>query len=191
MTRGRQRANGEGSIFPYRNGYAAYVWVTTPDGKRRRKWVYGKTRQDVHGKWLKLHDGARPGPVPASSPTLAQYMTYWLREVVVPPNYAPLTCATYETLTRLYVLPSLGSKRLDKLTLRDVRAWLNKLRDTCQCSAQGKDARRSGKQRRCCAKVGVRRITVDDMRHTCATLLAALDVHPGLPCASCVMRRST
>ena len=28
MTR---RANGEGSIFPYRNGYAAYVWVTKPD----------------------------------------------------------------------------------------------------------------------------------------------------------------
>ena len=153
MTRGRQRANGEGSIFPYRNGYAAYVWVTTPDGKRCRKWVYGKTRQDVHGKWLKLHDGARRGPVPTSSPTLAQYMTYWLREVVVPPNYAPLTCATYETLTRLYVLPGLGSKRLDKLTLRDVRGWLNKLRDTCQCCAQGKDARRSEKQRRCCAKV--------------------------------------
>jgi len=91
--------------------------------------------------------------VPTSSPTLAQYMTYWLREVVVPPNYAPLTCATYETLTRLYVLPGLGSKRLDKLTLRDVRGWLNKLRDTCQCCAQGKDARRSEKQRRCCAKV--------------------------------------
>ena len=33
-----KRANGEGSIFPYRNGYAAYVWVTQPDGARRRKW---------------------------------------------------------------------------------------------------------------------------------------------------------
>ena len=29
-----------------------------------------------------------------------------------------------------------------------------------------------------CAKAGVRRITVHDMRHTCATPLAALDVHP-------------
>jgi hypothetical protein len=64
--RGRQRANGEGSIFPYRNGYAAYVWVITPDGKRRRKWAYGKTRQDVHGKWLKLHDATRRGPVPTA-----------------------------------------------------------------------------------------------------------------------------
>jgi integrase len=29
-----------------------------------------------------------------------------------------------------------------------------------------------------CAKAAVRRITVHDTRHTCATLLAALDVHP-------------
>ena len=151
MSPGRQRANGEGSIFPYRTGYAAYVWVTTPDGARRRKWAYGKTREDVHGKWLKLHAAAQRGPVASNSPTLANYLAYWLREVVVPPNYAPLTCATYETLTRLYVVPGLGAKRLDKLTLRDVRAWLNQLRNTCQCCAQGKDARRPENRRRCCA----------------------------------------
>ena len=29
-----------------------------------------------------------------------------------------------------------------------------------------------------CARAGVRRITVHDTRHTCATLPAALDVHP-------------
>jgi len=32
-----KRRNGEASIFPYRNGYAAYAWVTTPDGERQRK----------------------------------------------------------------------------------------------------------------------------------------------------------
>jgi hypothetical protein len=39
-------------IFAYRNGYAAYAWVTTPDGdrKRKRKWVYGKTHDKVHAK---------------------------------------------------------------------------------------------------------------------------------------------
>ncbi|MFI6128477.1 hypothetical protein [Micromonospora sp. NPDC051141] len=31
--------------FPYRNGFAAYVWVTKPDGRRTRKYVYGKTER--------------------------------------------------------------------------------------------------------------------------------------------------
>ena len=34
MTAKRTRANGEGSIFPYRNGFAAYVWVDKPDLRR-------------------------------------------------------------------------------------------------------------------------------------------------------------
>jgi hypothetical protein len=79
---------------------------------------------------------------------------------VVPPNYAPLTCATYETLTRLHIMPGLGAKRLDKLSLRDVRAWLNQLRDTCQCCAQGKDARRPASKRRCCALAPVTALAI-------------------------------
>lgn len=147
-----KRRNGEASIFPYRNGYAAYAWVTTPDGERKRKWVYGKTHEEVHGKWLKLQTRASQGPMPTTTPTVAQYLKYWLREVVTPPGFAPLTCATYETLTRLYILPGLGVKRLDKLTVRDVRIWLNRLRATCQCCAQGKDARRPASRQRCCAR---------------------------------------
>ena len=114
----------------------------------------------MHGKWLKLHSAANRGAVATSSPTLASYLAYWLREVVVPPNYAPLTCATYETLTRLHIMPGLGAKRLDKLSLRDVRAWLNQLRDTCQCCAQGKDARRPASKRRCCALAPVTALAI-------------------------------
>ncbi|MGP3949191.1 hypothetical protein [Streptomyces sp. 7N604] len=32
-----------------------------------------------------------------------------------------------------------------------MRAWVNKLMDQCQCCAQGKDAKRSKDERRCCA----------------------------------------
>jgi len=42
-----------------------------------------------------------------------------------------------------------------------------------------------------CAKAGVRRITVHDMRHTCATLWPRSTCILGLPCGSCVMLRST
>lgn len=50
---------------------------------------------------------------------------------------------------RLYLIPGLGNKKLDRLTVRDVRTWINKLTDQCQCCTQGKDARRAAPK--CCA----------------------------------------
>lgn len=147
----RRRANGEGSIYPYRNGYAAYAWVTTPSGERKRKFVYGKTREIVHDKYVKLLSSARQGPVATASPTLASYLAYWLREVV-DANLAPATAANYDMFVRLYIVPDLGRKRLDKLTVQDVRKWFNGLRTRCQCCAQGKDERRAKGERKCCAK---------------------------------------
>ncbi|MGH3675833.1 MAG: site-specific integrase [Mycobacterium sp.] len=148
MTR-RSRRNGEGPIFPYRNGYAAYVWVTTPAGNRQRKYVYGKTREDVHQKWM-LQGEARKGPVATSTPSVGSYLAYWLREAVEP-NVAPLTASTYETLVRLYIVPGLGAKRLDRLQVREVQTRLNGVGRQCQCCAQGKDARRPHDKQRCCA----------------------------------------
>jgi integrase len=148
---GRKRSNGEGSIFPYRNGFAAYVWVTTPAGNRQRKYVYGKTREIVHEKWIKLHAEATRGPVVTKTPSVESYLTYWLREVVEP-NLRPKTYEKYEMFVRLYIVPALGDKKLGKLAVRDVRVWLNKLRQTCQCCAQGKDARRPESKQRCCAR---------------------------------------
>jgi integrase len=147
---GRARANGEGSIFPYRNGYAAYVWVTKPDGKRTRKYVYGKTREIVHEKWVKLQRQAMMGPVATKMQTVSDYVGYWLAEVIEP-NLSPATWATYDYVARRYLIPGLGAKRLDRLQARDVQIWLNEVGRTCQCCAQGKDARRRTAKRQCCA----------------------------------------
>jgi integrase len=81
---------------------------------------------------------------------VADYLNDWLGEIVKP-NLAPKTYDRYEMFTRLYITPALGGKRLDKLTARDIRHWLNQLRQACQCCAQGKDARRPETKRRCCA----------------------------------------
>ncbi|GAA3499073.1 site-specific integrase [Streptomyces prasinosporus] len=145
-----KRANGEGSIYPYKNGYAAYVWVTKPDGKRARKYAYGKTREEVHEKWLNLHAEAKRGPVATRHPTVGAFLSYWL-DSVVKPNLAPLSYVSYEGSVRLYIAPHLGSKRLDRLTVRDVREWVTKLSTVCQCCAQSKDAKREPRRRRCCA----------------------------------------
>ena len=143
-----RRHNGEGSIFPYRNGYGAYAWITTPAGRRQRKYVYGKTREVVHAKWLALTQAAGRGPVAPVSPKLSEFMARWLVETVRP-DLAPTTASNYELFTRLYIAPDLGPKRLDRLTVRDVQLWMNELKTRCQCCHQRKDARRS--EPRCCA----------------------------------------
>ncbi|MFF9393488.1 site-specific integrase [Streptomyces griseoluteus] len=165
-----KRANGEGSIYPYKNGFAAYTWVDTPDGKRKRKYVYGKTREEVHDKWIALHAEAKKGPVATSTPTLAQYLARWLREVVEP-DLKPKTAETYAMHVRLYIVPGLGSKRLDKLTVRN---WVNGLLGECQCCAQGLDKKRDTPRccatGECCERIPSRR-TVQDAR---AVLRSAL-----------------
>lgn len=129
-----------------------HMLVTTHSAARRkRRWVYGKTREQVHDKWLKLHTAAKTGAVVTKSQTVDEYWRYWLAEVVIEPDYAPQTICRYEGHSRLYIMPGLGAKRLDKLTVRHVRAWLNEARQTCQCCAQGKDAARPPTKRRCCA----------------------------------------
>ncbi|WP_144128267.1 tyrosine-type recombinase/integrase [Catellatospora sichuanensis] len=145
-----KRHNGEGSIFPYRNGFAAYVWVTKPDGTRTRKYVYGQEREEVHAKWIKLHEEAKKGPVATKAMTVGKFAAYWLAEIVEP-NLSPGSYSIYESASRLYIVPGLGNVRLDRLRPTDVQTWLNNAARACQCCTQGKDARRQLDKRRCCS----------------------------------------
>src|SRR5881394_2954469 len=56
MSRGR--GNGEGSIYPVKDGYRGYIWCTNPAGERYRKYVKAKTYEDTRTAWLKLRDAA-------------------------------------------------------------------------------------------------------------------------------------
>ena len=145
-----RRRSGEGSIYPVKDGYRGYVWCTNPAGERYRKYVKGKTYEDTRAAWLKLRDTASRGPVASDVPSLEKFISYWLEEIARP-NLAPKTCEKYELFSRLHIIPHLGAKRLDKLQVRDIRQWLNKLSRICQCCAQGKDASRPEEKRRCCA----------------------------------------
>jgi len=153
MTR---RRNGEGSIYTVKDshgrvtGYRGYVWCTKPGGERYRKYVKGQTYEATQRAWFKLRDEASHGPVSSDVPKLGDFLSYWLREIVQP-NLAPKTYQTYELFVRLHIDPYLGHKRLDKLQVKDVRQWLNKLASVCQCCTQGKDAARPESKRRCCA----------------------------------------
>jgi hypothetical protein len=83
-SRPRRRGNGQGSIYPVDDGYRGYVWVTGPDGIRRRKYVKGHTYEETRDAWLALHSKAQQGIMRAATPTLGTYMAYWLTQVVEP-----------------------------------------------------------------------------------------------------------
>ncbi|MFD0539683.1 hypothetical protein ACFQY7_43925 [Actinomadura luteofluorescens] len=55
-------------------------------------------------------------------------------------------------MIRLYLIPELGKKRLGKLAVRDVRAFINRVRAQCLCCKHGVDAARDVS--RCCALKG-------------------------------------
>lgn len=145
-----KRGNSEGSLYPVPGGWRGYVWCTRPDGTRYRKYVQRASRADARSALDKLREDASRGPVASGVPKLADFLAYWLKDVVEP-NLAPKTFEQYEMFSRLHITPYLGKKRLDRIQVREIRQWLNKLAVTCQCCTQGKDKARPEGRRRCCA----------------------------------------
>lgn len=80
----------------------------------RRQSVSGKTKEEVKRKRRELLANADKGLLPSSKQSLAEYMTWWLADVVKPSKPAS-TYRIYEQLTRLYIVPVLGNVKLAKL----------------------------------------------------------------------------
>ena len=80
----RKRTNGEGSIWPRKDGrygYAAYVLTTA--GTFKRVQGYARSSDDARKKLTELISQSDQGvPVANENWTVAAYLTYWLRYVV-------------------------------------------------------------------------------------------------------------
>src|SRR5262249_53324774 len=77
----KRRGRGEGSVFERGDG----VWVgsinlgLTPEGRRKRKTVYGSTKQDVLDELDELRGNIKSGTLPdAGKLTVGQFLTRWL-----------------------------------------------------------------------------------------------------------------
>jgi len=90
-------------------------------------------------------------PVASVNWTVAEYLKYWLRQVVRE-DRRPKTYQGYEGVVRLHLIPGLGRKQLAKLSAQDVRAFITRTRQECQCCKHGWDAQRE--EPRCCALPG-------------------------------------
>lgn len=118
-----RRAKGSGAIHQRADGLWIAAVELPPDprtGRRRRKAVSAKRKVDVVRKLRELHaELERSGDLPTSDPKLGDYLEGWLKREVYP-QLKPRSAAGYEGYVRRYLIPALGSKRLDKLTPADV-----------------------------------------------------------------------
>jgi len=147
---GQKHANGEGTISPRKDGrYEVKAYVLTTAGKLERKSAYARSYDEARQKLTELLSQSDQGiPVASESWTVAEYLNYWLLHVVREERQ-PKTYQGYEGVVRLHLIPGLGKKRLDKLTAREIRVFITKVREECQCCKHGYDAARE--EPRCCA----------------------------------------
>ncbi|MFC9591590.1 tyrosine-type recombinase/integrase [Streptomyces sp. NPDC056944] len=124
-TQRKRNPNGAGTITQRKDGrYQAAVYVLQPDGTRARKFAYGKTWAECDVKRRALLDKVDNGvPVPTRSMKLSEWLPYWL-DNIVKPRRKKTTAAKYEVHVRLYLVPMIGTKRLESLSVADVRRLL-------------------------------------------------------------------
>ncbi|MER5306638.1 site-specific integrase [Streptomyces sp. NPDC002773] len=127
-TQRKRNPNGAGTITQRKDGrYQAAVYVLQPDGTRARKFAYGKTWAECDAKRRALLDKVDNGvPVPTRSMKLSEWLPYWL-DNIVKPRRKKTTAAKYEVHIRLYLVPMIVSKRLESLSVADVRRFLVQL----------------------------------------------------------------
>ena len=111
-----KRGNGEGGITRHKKSglYMARYTVETPTGKKR-KTVYGKTREEAHEKLVEALSNRNKGLVfEGENQTLSAYMDRWLNGSVKG-SVKPSTYESYERMIRNHIKPMLGHRKLKAL----------------------------------------------------------------------------
>lgn len=108
---------GTGTWVRSRSGYG-------PDGKRIRRKVSGKTKQEVRAKLQALHQELIAGVRSSSTYTVREAVDDWLREGLA--GTSDRTRTLYEGLLGP-VLDAIGARLLRDLGARDVRSALSQL----------------------------------------------------------------
>jgi integrase len=120
----RRRVNGDGSLTKRADGrWMGRYYAWTSAGTRKRITIYGKTRQEAADKMREAQERNRQGiPVPDRTWKLAEWLDYWLEQVVTP-NRRPATYRLYEMTVRLYLKPGLGASPLTRLSASRAQAY--------------------------------------------------------------------
>lgn len=120
-----RRASGEGSVYKAPDGrWRGSVDLGWVDGKRKRKYVTGKTQQEALRKMREAQRGAETGVVVDGRLTVGTWLDTWLATVVDGRAGSDNTRAHYRQIVAVHLSPGLGRIRLAALTAGQVDTFL-------------------------------------------------------------------
>jgi len=118
----KRRAKGEGSIVRHKStGLWAFA-VELPagtNGKRRRRFIYAKTKPELMRKITDLRAAGGGTIAPRAAGTLSEWVESWLETVRLQQRLN--TCLAYKNAWLLHAKPRLGHLKMGRFDPGDVR----------------------------------------------------------------------
>lgn len=126
----RRRAAGEGTICQRADGrWQGDISLGRENGKRQRRTVYGLAQAEVVAKIDELKEQRKKGAIVASTgQTVGEFLQRWI-DAEASVITKPATLLKYRNSVRLYLIPGIGSIKLQKLRREDVEIMYGKLRE--------------------------------------------------------------
>ena len=115
-TKSKKHGNNEGSLYKRSDGrYAGQIALPGDSRiKRRRKWVYGKTRADVASKMIQAQKALIDGlEIDIKNVTFESYARRWLRQKRN--EVRQRTWEVYESRVRVHLIPAFAGKKLSSI----------------------------------------------------------------------------
>ena len=126
-TKTKKRGNNEGSIYKRKDGlWCGQITIGRDEnGRQKRQYFYGKTRQEVADKIAKaLNDLANGIYVDPARMLVKDWLNTWLWEYKKQ-TLRPSTFQDYESLINNHIVPSIGHYKLKDLRPEHLQALYN------------------------------------------------------------------
>jgi integrase len=120
-----RRGRGEGAVYRRKSDgkWVGVVDLGWQEGRRQRRYVYGRTRREVVDRLgeaqRQVHAGVR---TTSDRFTVAAFLGDWL--AAAKPTIRASTFASYESIARIHLEPAIGRIPIARLTIADVERLL-------------------------------------------------------------------
>ena len=129
----KRRGRGEGSVYRRKSDgrWVAVIDYGIEHGRRDRKVLYGRTKQEVLTKKKEAERLRHPNRAAAGRDlTVTTWMREYMRDIAEP-SLRPQTIASHRSKIEQYIVPLIGHHRLDRLEARHIRRMYQRMRQDC------------------------------------------------------------